>query len=85
MGPLNRLAREHRADGGGRRRRSQLQQALGTLTYDDVKEINQLAKHMKDTAEQGIAARSVPLEEPTRAPVSDASLHDSSRGGSYGA
>eukprot|EP00959_Pyramimonas_sp_CCMP1952_P347727 7283907-Pyramimonas_sp.AAC.1 len=70
LGLLNWLTRELRVDGSGRC--SLLQQALRKLTYEDVKEINQLVKYMKDTAELGITAWSIPLNEIIWMSISDA-------------
>ena len=42
-------------------------------------------KHMKETAELGITVWSIPFEELMWVSVSDASLHNSSEGGSQGA
>eukprot|EP00959_Pyramimonas_sp_CCMP1952_P087588 1832925-Pyramimonas_sp.AAC.1 len=83
LGSLNWLTRELRADGSGRC--SLLQQALSKLTYDDAREINQLVKRMKETAEMSITVWSIPFDELMWVSVSDASLRDSSEGGSLGA
>ncbi|CAK0848382.1 unnamed protein product [Prorocentrum cordatum] len=50
---------------------SLLQHYLLTLTHDDVKEMNQLVKHMKETADLGILVWSIPFEELLWVSVSD--------------
>ena len=61
LGSLNWLTHHLRADGSGRCCR--LQQSLYNLTNDDVKKINQLVKHTRETADLGITVWSIPLEE----------------------